>query len=294
MDLLKLKLATVLLFLVIALSNAQYAYFPNDLDLLAELNVDRERIRYSEKAGDTSIFETNHYDVNANLIEYKSKENMPIQARIVFHYDKEDFCYRVDYYRNFILYQYKEIKRSGRKQVERFYSVNGKYKGLQQSIYYDEDGREVKLVVKRKGHPKLVRKYTYHENGEIKETWLKKEGKPRITQFDEDGYQVGEERFEIPRKVIEYYSEDLPKIEQRLYIVSDILPQEIIRVGQGFQEDYEMQMYTHYLPNGLNDITEICIEDKLMYTYFFDYTFHKSDQKKAKGNKKLNMDLSLK
>jgi hypothetical protein len=274
MDLFK-KLSYIILSLLIPFTqNAQYAYFPNDLNLLDELKVKRERIRYSEKAGDTSVFETNIYDINANLIEYKSKENMPIQAKIVFHYDDEDNCYRVDYYRNHILYQYKEIKQNDSKRVERFYSITGKYKGLQQTLYYNDQGQEEKLVVKRKGHPKLTRKYTYHENGNLKEIWLKKGGKPVVSNFDSNGHKIGEEHKEVPHKTIEYYDNEQSRIDRRTYTVSDILPQEIIKVGKGYQEHYEMQMYTYYLPNGLNDLTEICIEDRLMYTYFFDYTFH--------------------
>lgn len=189
-------------FFAFGLCKAQYAYFPNDLDLLAKLNVEQERIRYSEKAGDTSVFETNLYDINANLIEYKRKDNMPMQARIVFHFDETNFCNRVEYYRNFILYQYKEIKKIGRKQVERFYSVSGKYKGLEQNNSYDKDDREVKLIVKRKGHLKVIRKYTYHENGQIKSIWLKRDVKVNLSQFNEDGSGMGEKLQEIPRKVV--------------------------------------------------------------------------------------------
>ncbi len=264
------------LFLVLAnVSYAQYAFFPNDLELIEELKVKKEVIRYSEKQGDTSIFETNIYDEQANLIQYKSKENMPIQAKLVFHYNADNFCYRTDYYRNHILYQYKEVSRTASKQVERFYSVTGKYKGLQQTMYFNEAGQEEKLIVKRKGHPKLTRKYAYHDNGNLKQMWLKKGGKPVITDFDLNGDKVGEEKKKkSPKKILASYPDEQAKIERRLFTVSDILPEEIIKVGRGHQKEYSMEMYTYFHPNGLNDETHICIEDRLMYIYFFDYTFY--------------------
>ncbi|GLR18563.1 hypothetical protein [Portibacter lacus] len=278
MDLLK-KYLPILGAVVATLSmNAQYSYIPNDLELLERMNVKQERIRYSERLGDTSVFETNIFDENANLIEYKSKENMPIQAKIIFHYDENNFCYREDYYRNHILYQYKEINRTPLKQVERYYSVTGEYKGLQQTTYFNEDGKEEKLIIKRKGHPKVTRKYFYHDNGNLKQIWVKKDGKPTIANFDLNGDRIGEEqKKEVPRKVLAYHEDGAVKIDTRIFTVTDILPDEIIKVGKGYQDEYSMEMYTYYLPNGLNEMTQICIEDKLMYTYFSDYTFHETE-----------------
>lgn len=276
MDLVKAIFFVATTTCIIPSSFAQYAYFPNDIKLLEKLNVKQERIRYSENLGDTSIFETNVYDINGNLVQYKSKENMPIQARIIFHYDNQNFCHKVDYYRNHILYQYKEIVRTASKQTERYYSVTGKYKGLEQTTYYNDKGQEEKLIIKRKGHPKVTRKYAYHENGNISQIWLKKKGKPILTNFDLNGDKVGEEKkIEEPAKVLARYSESQSKIEMKTFTVSDILPEEIVKVGKGHQDEYSMEMYTYYMPNGLNEQTQICIEDRLMYTYFFDYTFHK-------------------
>jgi hypothetical protein len=293
MDLSK-KLYSLLICLPLPfIINAQYAYFPNDLSLLEDLGVKQERIRYFERLGDTSVFETNIYDEQANLIEYKSKENMPIQAKIIFHYNEKNLCTKVDYYRNHILYQYKEIKHAKNQKVERFYSVTGKYKGLEQRMWYNDQGQEVKLLIKRKGHPKLVRKYSYHKNGNLKEMWLKKGGKPTITKYDQNGDLVGADLQDIPRKIIDFYDDQRAKIEQRVYKVSDILPEEIVKIGTGYQEEYEMHMYTHYFPNGLIEFTQICIEDQLMYSYFFDYTFHDLSKDKNHIRKLNSKDLSI-
>lgn len=275
MDCRSLYLSVLVALVLPSVITAQYVYVPNDIDLIEKLNVKEEKIRYSERLGDTSVFETNVYDEFANLIEYKSKENMPIQARIIFHYDEKNFNYKIDYYRNHIFYQYKEIVESKSKKTERFYSVTGKYKGLQQTTFYNDKGQEEKIVIKRKGHPKLTKKFFYHENGNLKQIWMKKEGKPMISNFDEEGNKIGgEEKLVVPKKILAYHPGQQARIEMRTYTVSDILPEEIVRIGSGYQEEYEMNMYTYFLPNGLNERTEICIEDHLMYTYFFEYSFH--------------------
>jgi len=295
MDLLKTLILVLATINLPYIAFSQYAYFPNDIKLIEELDVKQERIRYSDKLGDTSIFETNLFDENANLIQYKSKENMPIQAKIIFHYDDANFCYKVDYYRNHIFYQYKEVNKTAKKQVERFYSVTGKYKGLQQTTFFNEKGQEEKLIIKRKKHPKVTRKYTYHENGNIKQIWLKKGGKPTISNYDVNGDPVGIEKTkETPLMVLESYDENRARIDMRTFTVSDILPKEVVKVGKGHQEEYSMEMYTYYHANGLNEQTQICIEDKLMYSYFFDYTFHRLSPDAMVSKPSKNKPVSLK
>ncbi len=275
MNLYKTITAICISLFAISSTSGQYAYVFNTEDALKKNRTKLEKILFVNNPGDTVVFERNYFDERTNLTEYLSRENMPIQARVVYHYDEESNCIKEDYYRNHILYQYKIIDRSKDKIVEEFFSVTGKPKGLKKTSILGSQGEVTKCVVKRKGQPNLVRLYEYHPNGKLSKIREKIGSKKRTEIYDLAGLSLSQAKNNYQNSESNQFDEESKMtINLRRSVVSDVPEEEVISCGLKFKDSYILETRTYIKRNGLNDKTAIFLDGKLLYEYLFTYKFY--------------------